>query len=395
MNNLTKKILRMANDRTESFMIRHKRKNEIKKFKDPRRVAIWSEVDLTEDQKKAIDALYVENYGGKIPYTWHRHYTAFTGRFDEKYFPELLFIPEFERFMSLHREYARVFTDKNMLSMLASSAGVRTLKSIVTSTTGALRDENYRIITREDAIEKLRNIGEVFIKPTVDTSSGVGCFIADFRGGVDTISGKTLTEILSGLGKDFAIQERFKCHDSIAKIYGTSVNTFRVITYRWRDQFIALPVIMRIGSGGSYLDNAHAGGMFIALDDDGKMHKTAFTEFKKEYTEHPDTHVQFDGYRIDLIPRVIEAAKRLHEAVPQIGCVNWDITLDKDGEPTLIEANMPNGRQGGAIWLIEIAHGRGAFGENTAEVLRWLRWMKKQPYSSWEKYEFGYFEETE
>ena len=234
MNNLTKKILRIANDWTESFMIRHKRKNEIKKFKDPRRVAIWSEVDLTEEQKKAIDALYVENYGEKIPYTWHRHYTAFTGRFDEKYFPELLFIPEFERFMSLHREYAQVFTDKNMLPMLAASVGVKSVKSFITSTKGALRDENYRSITREDAIEKLRNIGEVFIKPTVDTSSGVGCFIADFRGGVDTISGKTLTEILSGLGKDFAIQERFKCSAPVRdlnKPYRSALPSVRHVSF--------------------------------------------------------------------------------------------------------------------------------------------------------------------
>lgn len=393
MKKILKKILRYVKNRFELYKMSYSRKNQIKKFKDPRRVAIWSKVELTDEQKQAIDSFYLENYGEKIPHIWHRHFTAFTGKFDVKYFPELLFIPEFERFMTLHREYAQVFTDKNMLPMLAASAGVKTVKSYVTSTKGAIRDETCRFIAHEHAIEKLKNIGDVFIKPTVDSNSGRGCFVANFQDGVDVISGKTIQKILSSLGRDYAVQERLVCHESISTIYSGSVNTFRVITYRWRDQILMLPVIMRIGSGGAYLDNAHAGGMFIALDNDGTMHKTAFTEFKQEFTEHPDSHLQFEGYRIELLPRVIEAAKALHETLPQIGCVNWDFTIDTDGNPTLIEANMANGKQGGSIWLVEMAHGCGAFGDNTAEVLRWLRWMKKQPRSKWEKYEFGYFEE--
>lgn len=390
MKKLLRKLKHGVKNKIEKNKISRSRKYEIKKFEDPRRVSIWSQIELNNEQKKAIDDFYGENYGEKIPHTWHRHFTAFTGNFDARYFPELLYIPEFEKFISRHSEYAKVFSDKNMLPMLASSAGVKTVRSYVTSTKGALRDETYRFITREQAIEKLKNIGDVFIKPTVDSNSGRGCFVANFQNGIDVLSGRTSYDILNGLGKDFAIQERLKCHDSITKIYDGCVNTFRVITYRWRDQVLMFPIIMRIGSGGAYLDNAHAGGMFIALDNDGTMHKTAFTEFKQEFTEHPDSHLQYEGYRIELLPRVIEAAKALHETLPQAGCVNWDFTLDVDGDPVLIEANMVNG----SIWLVEMAHGCGAFGENTAEVLRWLRWVKKQPSSQWERYEFGYFDET-
>ena len=130
---------------------------------------------------------------------------------------------------------------------------------------------------------------------------------------------------------------------------------------------------MRIGQGGNFLDNAHAGGMFIAVDNDGTLHKKAFTEFRNEYTQHPDTKIKFEDYKIDLFPEVIKAAIQMHESVPQIGCCNWDFTIDITGTPMLIEANMNNGKQGGGIWLIEMAHGVGAFGDNTAEILQWLR----------------------
>ena len=384
-----KKCLNFADDTLERLHIKWQKRNEIKKYKNPKRVAIYSKVTLTKEQMADIDALYGKEYGEKIPYTWHRHFTAFTGRFDAGYFPESMFIPEFERYMSLYREYAKVFTDKNMVSMLADAASVKSPKSYFSRVKGIYRNKDNRAIPKDQLLAEISSIGEVFIKPTVDTSSGQGCTLADFSSGIDKRSGKTAAEIIEDMGNDFVVQSRIKCHESITKIYGGSVNTFRIITYRWKDKILSLPIIMRIGSGGGFVDNAHAGGMFIAVDDDGTLHKTAFTEFKCEFTEHPDTHLVFEGYKIDGVPAALAAAKRLHECVPQIGCVNWDLTLDSDGEPVLIEANMNNGNSGGSIWLCEMAHGVAPFGDNTREVLRWLRVMKRVPKSKWHKYAFG------
>jgi len=142
---------------------------------------------------------------------------------------------------------------------------------------------------------------------------------------------------------------------------------------------------MRIGSGGSYLDNAHAGGMFIAVDDDGTLHKTAFTEFKTEYTKHPDTGIVFEGYKIEGFKRVIEAAIKMHENLLQVGSINWDFTIDEKGDPLLIEANIGCG----SIWMSEMSHGKGCFGNKTAEALDWLRFMNSISPKERRKYPFG------
>lgn len=96
---------------------------EKQKFKDPRRKAIYNTVTLSREQEDQIDRLYMENYGRKIPYTWHRHFTAFTGQFDPQYFPELLYIPEFEHYMNLDRSYTDAFADKNLLPLIAVRGG--------------------------------------------------------------------------------------------------------------------------------------------------------------------------------------------------------------------------------------------------------------------------------
>lgn len=358
---------------------------ETEKYHDSRREKVMMQRLLSNQEKAEIDAFYQENYGRKIPYTWHQYYSAVTGKFDVKYFPELLFVPEFERYMNPYSHYAEVFSDKNILPYIANAANVKMPKTVVSCVFGQYRDCNDQMITAKEAENILRDRKRLFAKPSVDSCSGEGCMTLDFIGNKEEKTEKSIEDILASLGNSVVIQERVICHESVAKIYGGSVNTFRIMTYRWKDKIKHVPIIMRIGKGGACVDNAHAGGIFIAVDDDGKLNEWATTEFNKKFTEHPDTHLAFAGYQIELVKEVIIAAHRMHEMIPQLGAINWDFTLDEAGNPVLIEANI----NGGSVWLFQMAHGRGAFGEDTAEVLRWLHKVKNMRRNEREKYLFG------
>lgn len=358
---------------------------EKKKFRDKRRVEICNSTKLSQEQIDSVEKLYKNNYGKKIPLTWHKSYTAYTGRFDKYYFPEILYIPEFERYMNYNQSLANVLEDKNLLYVFAKASNVRMPRMYLSCQAGIYKDAENKVLDFEKACALISNIGVCFAKPSIGTDSGRGCEVYCLVNGTDTKSGKTSGMLLKDLGKNFTIQERLVCHESIRKIYDGSVNMFRIMTYRWKNQIIVAPIIMRIGRGGSYLDNAHAGGMFIALSDDGTLHKTAFTEFKEEFVEHPDSKLKFEGYRIPLLPNVVDAVKRMHYSLPAIGVINWDMTLDESGQPVLIEANV----NGGSIWLFQMAHGCGVFGERTPEILRWLHKMNETKYSDRAQYYFG------
>ncbi|MCM1263705.1 MAG: hypothetical protein NC313_13420 [Butyrivibrio sp.] len=370
---IKKQLETIVNRVNEHLSIKAYKIIEIIKFKDSRRKKIYSNVKLTKEQKRKIDRLFINNYGKRIPYTWHRHYTAFTGNFDEKYIPELLYIPEFEYYMTPHKEYCYAFADKNVISIIAGYIGVKTPKTILSGTAGIYRDENLQPLSFRMAVKRLVDAGgAMFVKPSIETGSGEGCHIINIDNGMDIVTGNSVEKTLADLGENFVIQELIKCHENIARLHPQSVNTFRVITYRWKSDIKHFPVIMRIGMGESYLDNAHAGGIFIAVDDDGALHKTAYTEFNQQYIRHPNTNILFEGYKVENIDKVIYAAEKMHYAIPQVGVVNWDFTLNEEGEPVLIEGNMRKG----SIWLIEEAHGCGAFGNDTGMVLNWLRQMR-------------------
>ena len=185
---------------------------------------------------------------------------------------------------------------------------------------------------------------------------------------------------------DFVIQKKLKCHASIAEIYSGSVNTFRIVTYLWHGNIIHCPLVLRIGRGNACVDNASSGGMFIAVDDDGTLHANARTEFGLSFSEHPDTHIIFEGRKISFVDKLITAVKKMHSQIPQVGMINWDFTIDQEGSPVMIEGNM---FYGGGYFLVQESHERGILGDNTAEILQWLREIQKAKRTERPKFMYG------
>lgn len=349
------------------------KKSAIKKYTSGKRASIRPDVQLTSSQKNEIDSFFLKHYGEKVSYGAHRIFYAMTGKFDKKYFPDSLFIPEYE-FLLNPKEYHVALSDKNIIPLLFARGGVKTPNSIVSCANGVLRDAQYNLLSEKDATNILENRGKVFLKPTTDSSSGRGCRVLQFAGGKEVQTGETLSQIVNGFNNNFCIQEYIMCHDTVSKLHPQSVNTFRVISYFTPSHEIHhCPVIMRIGSGENYLDNAHAGGMFIGIDDDGNLLDCATTEFNTKFTSHPDTNIVFSGYRIPLVKKVIKASQELHAMIPQLGVINFDFTINDKDEVVLVEINT----RGGSIWLPQMAWGCGAFGNDTEEILEFLKEKKK------------------
>ncbi len=365
MKNVLRKLYHELRDSRD---LHKKQKREIKKIQDVRRQKILSNYELTESQKAEIDALFEGNYGEKVPYDWHRYFASYTGNFDAKFIPELLYIPVIEKKFN-DRKFVPAFSDKNLLPLLVGGVeNVKAPKIYLSCVKGVLRDENMKLVDKEQAIKVLENL-TCFGKPTVDSNSGRMCAVYKFENRVDTNSGRSAEEILDAMGDNFCFQELVKNCDSVRNLHENSLNTFRITTYLWRGKVWHFPVIMRIGQGKSVLDNAHQGGMFIGLSDDGVMNECAFTEFQDRYFRHPDSGIEFKGYEVPELKMALDAVETVHGRIPQLGMISWDAVVNDRGEVVIIEMNV----LGQSVWLPQMAHGVGAFGENTADILAWVR----------------------
>ena len=273
------KLLKIGEDIEQKVLLAY----EQKKVRDNRRKKLYESKILTSEQKEKIDEFFIKNYGKKIPYYWHKLYMSYTGNFDEKFFPEFLFIPKLERKWN-NAKYKYALEDKNLLPILFNGLDeIKTPKMIVSCTNGIYRDSRGAILKRKDVIRKLNDVGLVFIKPSINSGSGRGCLILDMKHGIDQKSKQSITTILEIYGKDFCVQELIKQNIVLSRLYSQSINTFRVTTYLWKNTIFLTPVVLRIGRGGGYLDNAHQGGCLSELKKQESCLKLVLLNFKKGF----------------------------------------------------------------------------------------------------------------
>ena len=349
------------------FISIHERKNIKSKKK------LLKQVELTDDQKKQIDDFYLENYGKKVPYKWHRLYQSYTGKFDYRYLPEPLLSTKLE-LLDNKRLQVLPMENKALIGNFARGleGKVRIPKTYVMGMQGRYYDENGNPIDKESAVAKLTQLhdGRYFAicKKTIDTSSGRDVRLIEVENGIDVRKNEKLQDVLASMGKNFVVQERLQAHPAFAALYAGSINTLRVVSYQTKNGYKVAPIIIRIGKDG-YVDNAHQGGMFVGVTSEGKLLKEAVTEYQQRYTVHPVTGVAFEGYSLPKVPEIMQCAIDMHKNYPSMRFISWDFTVDQDENIVLIEANLHSH----TIWMSQYAHGKGFFGEDTAEMLQLIR----------------------
>jgi hypothetical protein len=329
---------------------------------------------LTATEKKETEDYWKKNFGKKIPLLWHRKYKAYSGKMDKRYFPEYLYTCMLEPKMQEDR-IARTINDKNLTEflfdrILKNSENIEVPRTICGCSHGYYFDEDRNPISREkcaDIVKKLK--GEFIIKPAVGESSGHGVRLLKMQQGIDKESNQNAEEIIRDYRRDFIVQEKIKQHTEYARLNPSSVNTIRVFTYRKGTAIKAAPPIMRIGRDGNYLDNAHAGGIYIAVREDSSMGEYALDCDGKKYEKHPDTGIVFSKFQIPYVKEVVETAKKCHVCLPEITFANWDFSVAEDNKIILIEVNLSCP----GIWVFQNAHGVGVFGDDSEYMIKRLK----------------------
>lgn len=331
---------------------------------------LYSNIKWTKEQKKQFNDYWKRVYGRKISNRWHRLYQSINGEFCVEYFPDILFSTKLEHKKNSY-SYSKVLSDKILLETLYSGKieGVRTPHTYILSYANMIFNKKRDPISIADIGELLYDIGNVVLKPTVDTSSGRGIKILEIEKGYDKASGNNVSEIIGKYKTNFIIQEKIEPHKIFEKIYPKAINTLRVITYTTRNGIKTAPICLRVGSGGGVVDNIHAGGMVVGVTDNGVCLDKAYVlgncDNKAYYTKHPDTGVVFEGYELPMIPKIIDVAKTLHKMTVNIDMISWDFAVDSKGDIIVIEAN----NRGQSIWFPQIVHKRSLFGDDTEEML--------------------------
>lgn len=338
-----------------------------------RKKKLYGNIRWTKEQHDQFKNFWKTNYGKKIDSRGHKLYEGINGHFQKKYFPDYLFSTILEPLLN-NFIYARLYSDKSLTELLYNKSDkLKMPKTYLVKSGGIWYDEKRRVINSDHVKNTLFNLGEAIIKPTIGGNSGKGISFCNFKEGMDLNMEISMDSLINSDYNNFIIQERMVQHTTFSKLYSSSINTIRAITYIANENVYCADLCLRMGTGGVKVDNIHAGGLVIGVSNKGILkeyaYKLGYSDTKIKLQEHPDTKIIFKDYKLEGIKGIIEAAIDLHGLTPHMGIISWDFMVDRNGDPILIEANY----MGQSLWFPQIAHAKPIFGEHTEYMLKLLK----------------------
>jgi hypothetical protein len=202
---------------------------------------------------------------------------------------------------------------------------------------GAIQDAEGRVLTAAEAAGLLRaQPGRLFIKP-IDGKEG-----DEAR----PLEPAEADAAFLGRQRNVLIQPRIRQHPEIDAIYAGAINTVRIDTLLTEAGCQSNAAMLRLGVGGSSIDNASAGGLAVGIDlETGALFPRAWSRASfglREFTAHPDTGTVFAGRKIPFWPEVRALTVRGAEAMRPLGSLGWDVVITPEG-PVLLEVNFSGG----------------------------------------------------
>ncbi len=314
---------------------------------------------LTREQKKEVQDYYTSLIGKKVPLYGHEFFYSRTGFFTKDYFPPNVHACDVVPRANVGNRML-AFGDKNMCDFLFPGENI--VHSLLKNMNGYYYFEGNPV-SEEEAVALCGNLDRVIIKPSTQ-GAGRGVLLFSSKEGVTDLSGKTVSQLFKEYKKNFLVQEWIRQHKDLAALNSSSVNTIRILSYRSRMEILIILSILRIGRSGSVIDNQCAGGIAATIQKDGTLEAVAYGGYEQDDVRKSDSGIVLDGYEVPSYDKAVEMVKRMHLRLPFFDMVAWDVAIQEDGEPVLIEFNTSPG-------LFE-ENILSAYGEYTERILKEL-----------------------
>jgi hypothetical protein len=158
--------------------------------------------------------------------------------------------------------------------------------------------------------------------------------------------------------RSYVIEPVFTQHAAMAEPYPESVNTIRISTFLDNNGDVKIKHrLLRVGSRGRRIVNSGSEDIDIYLNSVGNAISDAKDGIGFHAGEkHPDTGFRYRDLHVPSMEKAEAYCKKQHLSFPYLRFVGWDIYIDEQAEPGLIEWNAvkpnlwPHEAHVGPLW---------------------------------------------
>lgn len=281
----------------------------------------------------------------------------------KKYVPDSYYYAIIDTFFS-NAKKAKVLDNKNYYDLYFPEAPRP--KTIVHKANGVYLDEKYRLMSENDAVDCCYEASKVIVKKAVDSSGGHGVIVWDR----DKANKDELREMLRK-NNSMVVQDYVKQHKVLSSFNDTCVNTIRMVTLYFEGVIHLVTAVVIMGGKDAVTNHLHRGGLVCGVLPSGQLRKTAFDGKLNQYDVHPNG-ISFADTILPNYDKCIDLVKGLAPRfVDNSRLIAWDLTIDSEANPVLIETNLS---WGGSVQIA----GGPVFGDLTDEVLEYVRVNRKK-----------------
>ena len=312
---------------------------------------------LTKDEIDEINQVW-----GKLglkPYPLIYQMFKTIDNFNPLYLSDDLYYPVIIRALN-PKQYNKAFAHKCHFPILFE--GIKQPTLICLCNRGVCFSSELEVIDKKTAVELLQRQDSFIIKPATDSSCGKGVRLVKNEQHVD------IKGMLEGYGDNWIAQEVLEQSEITARFNPSSLNTFRITTLFLNGKVTTQAIIFKTGTKGAVVDNMAQGGVFVGVSSDGELREFGYNN-KYIRCEKTASEVELKGAKIKELPEMTEKMEYYHRRYfPSLGIVGWDVALDKNLEPVVIEANLVFPM----ILFTQLANSKPIFGDRTEEVIQFV-----------------------
>lgn len=274
-------------------------------------------------------------------------------------------------------KYNRIFTNKYIQKAIFQHFALPTPALVATI------GENLEICSQNQLNTFLDAMQSDIAIKQISGTHGSG-FLSLSRKGEALVAGDTIYSkddvwghVAQNFKKGYIVEEKIINLESIRAIHPASLNTYRFTFIKTRDgKWHDASCMMKLGTGGSLVDNASAGGIIAEVGADGITVSAHDYLRAKPVTHHPDTGFPLVGIALEGYRQAHDLAVEATHKFYFMGSIGWDIASTASG-PVIVEANAWWGNPQKQI-------GRGIITDELAKGLRkyyvFTRWDKTRMY---------------
>ena len=285
---------------------------------------------LSRSQRKEIAKFWGIKHPMHSDFITHEVMLNVKGEFDVRYCPESVF-----RLHLDDKDFYRPWTDKNYYERF--QPGLPVPHTFVRNINGCFLDHNYNPISKEEAKRIITKALPLIVKPSILSGEGKNIKLISNENEID--------DVFSKYGKDYLFQELIIQCSELQKLSPHSVASMRIITAIVNGRPVLLKKHLLCNMSDAIAVNCGVnsgeGVVIIRIDDDGKLDNTAYLEDTRKLQTLP-SGVSFGGLQIPSFREAVNLVLKAHESMPMLDIIGWDVTIDKDNKPVMIEWNQRN-----------------------------------------------------